>query len=110
MSYRILFMLLFGSILLYYLPGPWYLLAFITAPWIYKEAKGSAIFLEGLISGGLLWAIMAWWMDKSHAHHVSELVSDLLSLGGGWLTYGITFFAGGLPAGLAAWLGSLIRR
>jgi hypothetical protein len=68
-------------------------------------------FLAAFISLFLLWGILAWIIDSSNEHILSQKVAQILPLHGSSIALIIvTAVAGGLVAGFAALTGSYLRK
>jgi FtsH-binding integral membrane protein len=91
---------------------PWFIFvfcAFIVA--IAIPQKPGKAFLSGFIALFLLWAIMAFTIDKANEHILAKKVAQILPLGGSYIALIlITGLVGGLLAGLAALTGSFVRK
>lgn len=67
--------------------------------------------LAGFIGLLLLWGGLAYWIDVSNQHILSQKVAQILPLGGSYrLLILATAFIGALVAGLAALTGSYARK
>lgn len=90
---------------------PWWgiaIAAFIAGALI--PQRGGAAFLSGFIGLFLLWAALAFWIDKKNQSILSHKIATLLPLGGNAvLLILVTAFIGALVAGLASMSGSFLR-
>jgi len=105
----VLVMMVAGAIAGIYLP--WYamgiLFGFLT--YILRIPTGSA-FILGLISGFLVWAVSAYWVDGQHPSSLPARMAHVFPLGGSvWGLYLVTGILGGLTGGLWAWAGAKLR-
>jgi hypothetical protein len=72
--------------------------------------KAGKAFLSGFLGIFLLWAGLAYWMDKQNNGILSHKIAQLLPLNGNsLLLILITGVVGGLVAGFAAMCGSYLR-
>ena len=102
-------MVVMGAIAGIYLP--WYALGILFAllAYILRIPSGTA-FVLGLVSGFLVWAISAYWMDVQHPSSLPGRMANLFPLGGSILgLYVVTGVLGGLTGGLWAWAGAKLR-
>lgn len=105
----IIIMVVLGAISGIYLP--WYTLGILYAllAYLLRIPSGTA-FVLGLISGFLLWAISAFWIDGQHPSSLPERMANLFPLRGSVLgLYMLTGILGGLTGGLWAWSGAKLR-
>ena len=105
----VLVMVVMGAIAGIYLP--WYALGILFAllAYILRIPSGTA-FVLGLVSGFLVWAISAYWMDVQHPSSLPGRMANLFPLGGSILgLYVVTGVLGGLTGGLWAWAGAKLR-
>ena len=105
----VLVMVVIGAIAGIYLP--WYALGILFGllAYILRIPTGRA-FILGLVSGFLLWAISAYWMDGQHPSSLPGRMANLFPLGGSVLVlYIVTGVLGGLTGGLWAWAGAKLR-
>jgi hypothetical protein len=105
----VLVMVVMGAIAGIYLP--WYALGILFAllAYILRIPSGTA-FVLGLVSGFLVWAISAYWMDGQHPSSLPGRMANLFPLGGSVLVlYIVTGVLGGLTGGLWAWAGAKLR-
>lgn len=105
----VLVMVVIGTISGLYLP--WYALGILFAllAYILRIPTGSA-FTLGLVSGFLLWAISACWIDGQHPSSLPGRMAHLFPLGGSVIgLYMVTGILGGLTGGLWAWAGAKLR-
>jgi len=105
----VLVMVVIGAISGMYLP--WYALGILFAllAYILRIPTGTA-FILGLVSGFLLWAISAYWMDGQHPSSLPGRMAHLFPLGGSVVClYMVTGILGGLTGGLWAWAGAKLR-
>jgi hypothetical protein len=105
----VLVMVVVGAIAGIYLP--WYALGILFAllAFILRIPAGNA-FVLGLVSGFLVWAVSAFWMDGQHPSSLPGRMAHVLPLGGsvfGLLV--VTGTLGGLTGGLWAWAGAKLR-
>jgi hypothetical protein len=102
-------MVVIGAIAGIYLP--WYALGILFGllAFILRIPTGRA-FVLGLISGFLVWAISAYWMDGQHPSSLPGRMANLFPLGGSVTgLYVATGVLGGLTGGLWAWAGAKLR-
>ena len=72
--------------------------------------KAGKAFLAGFLGVFLLWAGLAWWIDRKNNGVLSTKIASVLPLGGNAiLLIIVTGFIGGLVAGMAAMSGSFLR-
>ncbi len=72
--------------------------------------KAGKAFLSGFLGIFLLWAGLAYWMDKENNGILSHKIAQILPLNGNsLLLILITGLVGGLVAGFAAMSGSFLR-
>jgi len=105
----VLVMVVMGAIAGIYLP--WYALGILFAllAYILRIPSGTA-FVLGFVSGFLVWAISAYWMDGQHPSSLPGRMANLFPLGGSVLVlYIVTGVLGGLTGGLWAWAGAKLR-
>jgi len=105
----VLVMVVIGAIAGIYLP--WYALGILFGllAYILRIPNGRA-FILGLVSGFLLWAILAFWMDGQHPSSLPGRMANLFPLGGSVIgLYVVTGVLGGLTGGLWAWAGAKLR-
>lgn len=105
----VLVMVVIGAIACIYLP--WYALGILFGllAYILRIPTGRA-FILGLVSGFLLWAISAYWMDGQHPSSLPGRMANLFPLGGSVIgLYVVTGVLGGLTGGLWAWAGAKLR-
>ena len=105
----VLVMVVIGAIAGIYLP--WYALGILFGllAFILRIPTGRA-FILGLVSGFLLWAISAYWMDGQHPSSLPGRMANLFPLGGSVIgLYVVTGVLGGLTGGLWAWAGAKLR-
>ena len=105
----VLVMVVIGAIAGIYLP--WYALGILFGllAYILRIPTGRA-FILGLVSGFLLWAISAYWMDGQHPSSLPSRMANLFPLGGSVIgLYVVTGVLGGLTGGLWAWAGAKLR-
>ena len=105
----VLVMVVIGAISGQYLP--WYALGILFAllAYILRIPTGRA-FALGLVSGLLLWAVSAFWIDGQHPSSLPERMAHLFPLGGSVVgLYIVTGVLGGLTGGLWAWAGANLR-
>ena len=105
----VLIMVVIGAIANIYLP--WYTLGILFGllAYILRIPTGRA-FILGLVSGFLLWAFSAYWMDGQHPSSLPGRMANLFPLGGSVIgLYVVTGFLGGLTGGLWAWAGAKLR-
>jgi hypothetical protein len=105
----VLIMVVIGAIAGIYLP--WYALGILFAflAYILRLPAGNA-FVLGLISGFLVWAISAYWINLQHPSSLPGRMANLFPLGGSVLAlYVLSGFFGGLTGGLWAWAGAKLR-
>lgn len=105
----VLVMVIIGAISGLYLP--WYALGILFGllAYILRIPTGRA-FILGLVSGFLLWAISAFWMDGQHPSSLPRRMANLFPLGGSVIgLYVVTGVLGGLTGGLWAWAGAKLR-
>ena len=105
----VLVMVVIGAIADIYLP--WYALGILFGllAYILRIPTGRA-FILGLVSGFLLWAISAYWMDGQHPSSLPGRMANLFPLGGSVTgLYVVTGVLGGLTGGLWAWAGAKLR-
>jgi hypothetical protein len=105
----VLVMVVIGAIAGIYLP--WYALGILFGllAYILRIPTGRA-FILGLVSGFLLWAISAYWMDGQHPSSLPGRMANLFPLGGSVIgLYVVTGVLGGLTGGLWAWAGAKLR-
>ena len=105
----VLVMVVIGAIAGIYLP--WYALGILFGllAYILRIPAGRA-FILGLVSGFLLWAISAYWMDGQHPSSLPGRMANLFPLGGSVIgLYVVTGVLGGLTGGLWAWAGAKLR-
>jgi hypothetical protein len=105
----VLVMVVIGAIAGIYLP--WYALGILFGllAYILRIPNGRA-FILGLISGFLVWAISAYWMDGQHPSSLPGRMANLFPLGGSVIgLYVVTGVLGGLTGGLWAWAGAKLR-
>ncbi len=105
----VLVMVVIGAIAGIYLP--WYALGILFGllAYILRIPTGRA-FILGLVSGFLLWAISAYWMDGQHPSSLPGRMANLFPLGGSVTgLYVVTGVLGGLTGGLWAWAGAKLR-
>lgn len=105
----VLVMVVAGAIAGIYLP--WFALGilFVLLAYILRIPAGSAFFL-GFISGFLLWAISAYWVDGQHPSSLPERMAHVFPLGGSVFgLFIVTGILGGLTGGLWAWAGAKLR-
>lgn len=105
----VLVMVVIGAISGLYLP--WYSLGILFAllAYILRIPTGRA-FALGLVSGFLLWAVSAFWIDGQHPSSLPERMAQLFPLGGIVVgLYIVTGVLGGLTGGLWAWAGAKLR-
>jgi hypothetical protein len=105
----VLVMMVMGAIAGIYLP--WYALGILFAllAYILRIPDGKA-FVLGLVSGFLVWAISAYWMDGQHPSSLPARMAHVFPLGGSvWGLYMVTGVLGGLTGGLWAWAGAKLR-
>ena len=102
-------MVVIGAIAGIYLP--WYALGILFGllAFILRIPTGRA-FILGLVSGFLVWAISAYWMDGQHPSSLPARMANLFPLGGSVIgLYVVTGVLGGLTGGLWAWAGAKLR-
>ncbi len=105
----VLVMVVIGAIAGIYLP--WYALGILFGllAYILRIPTGRA-FILGLVSGFLVWAISAYWMDGQHPSSLPGRMANLFPLGGSLIgLYVVTGVLGGLTGGLWAWAGAKLR-
>jgi hypothetical protein len=105
----VLVMVVIGAIAGIYLP--WYALGILFGllAFILRIPTGRA-FILGLVSGFLVWAISAYWMDGQHPSSLPGRMANLFPLGGSVISlYVVTGVLGGLTGGLWAWAGAKLR-
>jgi hypothetical protein len=105
----VLVMVVIGAIAGIYLP--WYALGILFGllAFILRIPTGRA-FILGLVSGFLVWAISAYWMDGQHPSSLPGRMANLFPLGGSVIgLYVVTGVLGGLTGGLWAWAGAKLR-
>ncbi len=105
----VLVMVVIGAIAGIYLP--WYALGILFGllAYILRIPTGRA-FILGLVSGFLVWAISAYWMDGQHPSSLPGRMANLFPLGGSVISlYVVTGVLGGLTGGLWAWAGAKLR-
>lgn len=105
----VLVMVVIGAIAGIYLP--WYALGILFGllAFILRIPTGLA-FILGLVSGFLVWAISAYWMDGQHPSSLPGRMANLFPLGGSVISlYVVTGVLGGLTGGLWAWAGAKLR-
>jgi hypothetical protein len=105
----VLVMVVIGAIAGIYLP--WYALGILFGllAFILRIPTGRA-FILGLVSGFLVWAISAYWMDGQHPSSLPGRMANLFPLGGSLIgLYVVTGVLGGLTGGLWAWAGAKLR-
>ncbi|NQW77254.1 MAG: hypothetical protein HQ448_10645 [Cytophagales bacterium] len=105
----VLVMVVIGAIAGIYLP--WYALGILFGllAYILRIPTGRA-FILGLVSGFLVWAISAYWMDGQHPSSLPGRMANLFPLGGSVIgLYAVTGVLGGLTGGLWAWAGAKLR-
>ena len=105
----VLVMVVIGAIAGIYLP--WYALGILFGllAFILRIPTGRA-FVLGLVSGFLVWAISAYWMDGQHPSSLPGRMANLFPLGGSVIgLYVVTGVLGGLTGGLWAWAGAKLR-
>lgn len=105
----VLVMVVMGAIAGIYLP--WYALGILFAllAYILRIPAGTA-FVLGLVSGFLVWAVSAYWMDGQHPSSLPGRMAHVFPLGGSVLgLFIVTGVLGGLTGGLWAWAGAKLR-
>lgn len=89
---------------------PWWSMVFgAAAAGYYFGNKGWVAFLSGLVAVGLLWAVMAMYIDVQTQSVLTEKVAKLFPTKTPALLILLTAFIGGLPAGFAALTGALAK-
>ena len=105
----VLVMVVVGAIAGIYLP--WYALGILYGllAFILRIPAGNA-FVLGLVSGFLVWAVSAFWMDGQHPSSLPGRMAHVFPLGGSVLGLLLmTGALGGLTGGLWAWAGAKLR-
>lgn len=105
----VLVLVVIGAIAGIYLP--WYSLGILFAFLAYiLRIPARSAFVLGLVSGFLLWAVSAFWMDGQHPSSLPERMAHVFPLGGSVFgLYIVTGILGGLTGGLWAWAGAKLR-
>lgn len=100
--------LLFSWIFTLFLPW-WgvFIPAFIFGVWLLE--KGFKAFLTGFTGTGLAWFFQALYVHIANDAILSTRVAEMLGAGSPWVVLLITFLIGGLPGGLGALTGYLIK-
>lgn len=105
----VLVMVVVGAIAGIYLP--WYALGILYGllAFILRIPAGNA-FVLGLVSGFLVWAVSAFWMDGQHPSSLPGRMAHVFPLSGSVLgLLLVTGALGGLTGGLWAWAGAKLR-
>ena len=91
--------------------SPWWGFAITTLlVAVLVHQKAGKAFLSGFLGIFLLWAGLAYWMDKQNNGILSQKIAQILPLNGNTLLLIlITGVVGGLVAGFAAMSGSFLR-
>ena len=91
--------------------SPWWGFAITTLlVAVLVHQKAGKAFLSGFLGIFLLWAGLAYWMDKGNNGILSQKIAQILPLNGNsLLLILITGVVGGLVAGFAAMSGSFLR-
>ena len=90
---------------------PWWIIApasFLVT--ISTNSRGSSDFMAGFLGAGLLWAIVAWLVDRETNSLLTQKIADLFSVGKPYVIIIITGLLGGLVGGLGALSGHFVRR
>ena len=91
---------------------PWWgvaVAAFIAGATIPQKAGFS--WLSGFLGIALLWAVLAWWLDKENTGILSARMAQVLPFGGNTtLMLAATALVGGLVGGFGALTGAFIRK
>lgn len=72
-------------------------------------AKSLQSLLYGLLSGGAVWGVYTFMINKANEGILSNKMADLLNIDGGALLVIITMALGAVLAGLGSLSGSLLR-
>jgi hypothetical protein len=91
---------------------PWWSIALVSFLVLILLPQGlGRSFLAGFLSIFLLWFLLAFIIDNSNGHVLSQKIATLMKLGGqSILLVIISAFLGGLVAGFAALSGSSLAR
>lgn len=90
---------------------PWWIIAlaaFLVA--ISIKSPGGLDFMAGFLGAGLLWVIVAWWVDRETNSLLTQKIADLFSVGKPYIIILITGLIGGLVGGFGALSGHFIRK
>lgn len=105
----VLIMVIVGALVENYFP--WYSMgiAFGILSYIFA-LNGKSAFWIGLLSGFILWALGACWVDLQHPSTLPGRMAQILPLGGKvWVLMLVTGVFGGLTGGIWSFLGAKLR-
>lgn len=89
---------------------PWWSL-FISAIFfgIWLINGGFMAFIVGFSGSGLAWFLQAFYIHLSNDGILTSRIAEMMDLGSPWLVLLITFIIGGIPGGLGALTGYLMK-
>lgn len=89
---------------------PWWTLfipAIIVGIWLIN--RGLAAFIIGFCGSGFAWFFHALYIHLSNDGILTSRIADMMGLGSPWLILLITCMIGGIPGGLGALTGYLLK-
>ncbi|MDN5211470.1 hypothetical protein QQ020_05390 [Fulvivirgaceae bacterium BMA12] len=90
---------------------PWWIIAlvcfFVT---LVIKSSGFTDFMAGFLGIGLLWLLMAWWIDHETNSMLTTKIAQLLGVGQAYIVILATGLIGSIVGGLAALSGHFVRK
>jgi len=89
---------------------PWWSLfipAILIGAWLLN--RGLTAFIIGFFGSGLAWFIHAFYIHFSNDGILTTRIADMMGAGSPWVMLLLTFIIGGIPGGLGAITGCLIK-
>lgn len=90
---------------------PWWAIAvaaFLVA--IFIRSSGFSDFMAGFLGVGLLWLVMAWWIDMETDSLLTQKIAALLSVNKAYIIIMITGLIGGIVGGFGALSAHFLRK
>ncbi len=108
-SLEILFILVAGFAALQFFP--FWSIAIVggLAGLLFRHENSAVSLAAGFVAASLLWGGYASYLDSANLHLLSEKMGEVFKVKGSYLAY-LSGLAGGLPGGLGAMTGTLLRK
>jgi len=90
---------------------PWWTMAIASfIPAFFLGKKSSQVITGGFTACGLVWVLMALFVQLSKGNLMTIRIAELFSLPSPWLLFLVSFFIAGVVGGLAAYAGFLLKK